>query len=97
MAAAMPSAIQRGTPAYLRANLALFLAGFATFSLLYCVQPLLPAFAKSFRVSPAESSLAMSLSIVSTRLRARVRLFVLWASHSAAMSGVTKTRSNLIA
>ena len=62
MAAAMPSAIQRGTPAYLRANLALFLAGFATFSLLYCVQPLLPAFAKTFGVSPAESSLALSLS-----------------------------------
>lgn len=58
----MPSAIQRGTPAYLRANLALFLAGFATFSLLYCVQPLLPAFAQAFRVSPAESSLALSLS-----------------------------------
>ena len=58
----MPSAIQRGTPAYLRANLALFLAGFATFSLLYCVQPLLPAFAKTFGVSPAESSLALSLS-----------------------------------
>ena len=62
MPSAMPSAIQRGTPAYLRANLALFLAGFATFSLLYCVQPLLPAFAQAFRVSPAESSLALSLS-----------------------------------
>ena len=62
MSSVMPSAIQRGTPAYLRANLALFLAGFATFSLLYCVQPLLPAFAKTFQVSPAESSLAMSLS-----------------------------------
>ena len=62
MSSVMPSAIQRGTPAYLRANLALFLAGFATFSLLYCVQPLLPAFARTFQVSPAESSLAMSLS-----------------------------------
>ena len=64
MAAAMPSAIQRGTPAYLRANLALFLAGFATFSLLYCVQPLLPAFAKAFGVSPAESSLSLSTSLL---------------------------------
>lgn len=62
MSSVMPSAIQRGTPAYLRANLALFLAGFATFSLLYCVQPLLPAFARTFQISPAESSLAMSLS-----------------------------------
>lgn len=53
---------QRGSLAYRRISLALFLAGFATFSLLYCVQPLLPAFARDFRVSPAESSLALSLS-----------------------------------
>jgi YNFM family putative membrane transporter len=38
------------------------LAGFSTFSLLYCVQPLLPAFADHFAVSPAGSSLALSLS-----------------------------------
>ena len=62
MSPPMHCAIQCGTPAYLRANLALFLAGFATFSLLYCVQPLLPAFARTFQVSPAESSLALSLS-----------------------------------
>ena len=36
----------RGHPGYLRANLALFAAGFSTFSLLYCVQPLLPLFAQ---------------------------------------------------
>ncbi len=53
---------ERGSPAYRRITLALFLAGFATFSLLYCVQPLLPEFAQDFRVSPAESSLALSLS-----------------------------------
>lgn len=51
-----------GTGAYRRASLALFLSGFATFSLLYCVQPLLPIFAQEFSVSPAESSLALSLS-----------------------------------
>ena len=45
-----------------RASVALFLAGYSTFSLLYCVQPLLPAFAAEFDVSPAESSLALSLS-----------------------------------
>lgn len=45
-----------------RIRLALFLAGFATFSLLYCVQPLLPAFAKSFGVNAAASSLPLSLA-----------------------------------
>lgn len=52
----------RGSAAYRRISAALFLAGFATFSLLYCVQPLLPAFAHDFHVSPAQSSLALSLS-----------------------------------
>lgn len=54
--------LRRGTSAYRRASLALFLSGFATFSLLYCVQPLLPIFAQEFAVSPAESSLSLSLS-----------------------------------
>lgn len=53
---------ERGTPAYRRMLIALFLAGFATFSLLYCVQPLLPAFSAYFKVSPAQSSLPLSLS-----------------------------------
>jgi YNFM family putative membrane transporter len=54
--------LARGTPAYKRASIALFLSGFATFSLLYCVQPLMPVFAQDFGVSPAESSLSLSLS-----------------------------------
>ena len=57
-----PAWTESGSRAYHRVSLALFLAGFATFSLLYCVQPLLPAFARDFRVGPAESSLALSLS-----------------------------------
>ena len=57
--------IQRGTPAYWRVSLALFLVGFATFSLLYCVQPLLPEFAATFQVSPAQSALALSLTTAS--------------------------------
>lgn len=60
--AASPCWTRRGTPAYRRISLALFLAGFATFSLLYGVQPLLPAMAAHFAVSPAQSSLALSLS-----------------------------------
>lgn len=48
--------------ALLRIRLALFLAGFATFSLLYSVQPLLPAFASEFGVGAAASSLPLSLA-----------------------------------
>lgn len=54
--------IERGTPAFLRTNLALFSAGFATFALIYCVQPLLPEFSRDFEVSAAESSLTLSLT-----------------------------------
>jgi YNFM family putative membrane transporter len=54
--------ITRGSPAYVRVECALFLAGFASFSLIYCVQPLLPAFARAFDIGPAASSLALSLT-----------------------------------
>jgi YNFM family putative membrane transporter len=40
--------------------LALFLAGFATFSLIYSVQPLLSEFAREFHLEAAASSLALS-------------------------------------
>lgn len=52
--------IERGTPAFRRTNLAVFAAGFSTFALLYCVQPLLPEFSREFGVGPAASSLAVS-------------------------------------
>nr|WP_304657559.1 MFS transporter [Caballeronia sp. Lep1P3] len=42
--------------------MALLFAGYATFSLLYCVQPLLPEFTKTFGVAPAVSALAVSVS-----------------------------------
>ena len=61
-AARGPVWIARGTPEYRRVGFALFLVGFASFSLLYCVQPLLPAFSRSFAISPAQSSLALSLT-----------------------------------
>ena len=54
--------IRHGTPAFRRTNLALFSSGFATFGLLYCVQPLLPAFSRGFGVDAAASSLALSLT-----------------------------------
>lgn len=62
------SHLMRGTGAYRRATLALFCAGFATFALLYCVQPLLPLLATHFAVSAADSSLALSLTTLSLAL-----------------------------
>ncbi len=57
-----PVWVEPGSPTYRRVSLALFLAGFATFSLLYCVQPLLPLFAADFHIGAAQSSLALSLT-----------------------------------
>lgn len=62
------SHLLRGTTAYRRATLALFCAGFATFALLYCVQPLLPLLAEHFSVSAATSALALSLTTLSLAL-----------------------------
>ncbi|MEK0362765.1 MFS transporter [Pseudomonas sp. CBC3] len=60
--------LKRGTAAYRRATLALFCAGFATFAMLYCVQPLLPLLASQFSVSAAVSSLALSLTTLTLAL-----------------------------
>lgn len=65
---ALAAPIERGTAAYRRANFALFLAGCSTFSLLYCVQPLLPEFARDFGLAPAVSSLALSLTTAALAL-----------------------------
>jgi YNFM family putative membrane transporter len=61
-AAAVANPISSGTPAYRKLALALIVAGFATFSLLYCVQSLLPVFARAFAVSAGEASLVVSLA-----------------------------------
>jgi YNFM family putative membrane transporter len=60
--------LTRGSAGYRRATLALFCAGFATFAMLYCVQPLLPLLAAHFQVSAASSSLALSLTTLSLAL-----------------------------
>lgn len=58
----LPAAVSRRSAAYKRIALALFLAGFSTFSLLYCVQPLLPSFTREFDIGAATSSLSLSLT-----------------------------------
>lgn len=45
-----------------RISIALFVAGFATFSMLYCVQPLLPEFTTAFQIGAAQSALAISFA-----------------------------------
>ncbi len=57
-----------GSGRFLRASLALFLAGFSTFSLLYCPQPLLPTLARVFGVDAAASSLSISFSTAALAL-----------------------------
>jgi YNFM family putative membrane transporter len=56
--------IARGTPQYRRTSLAIFSCGFSIFALLYCTQPVLPLFSEEFSVSPAQSSLALSLTTI---------------------------------
>jgi len=57
-----PQFTPRGSRAYWRITIGLFLSGYATFSLIYCVQPLLPVLAADFGVGAAESSLSLSLT-----------------------------------
>lgn len=56
------TAIAKGTPAFKRSNRALFFGGFSTFSLLYCVQPLMPVLSHEFHLTPAQSSWSLSIS-----------------------------------
>ncbi|MFT8736883.1 MAG: MFS transporter [Zymomonas mobilis] len=53
---------ERGSKNYLVTSFAMFLVGFITFSLLYCVQPILPELTHYFHVSVTESSFAISLT-----------------------------------
>ena len=53
---------EKGTPRFTRTALALFAGGFATFALLYCVQPMMPMLSQAFGINAAQSSLILSLS-----------------------------------
>ncbi|QIE22107.1 MFS transporter [Caballeronia sp. SBC2] len=75
--------LERGSRAYWHAAVALLFAGYATFSLLYCVQPLLPEFTKTFGVSPAESALSVSVTTASLAVAIFIAGFVSegWSRH----------------
>ena len=55
-----PDQLEAGTPGYRRANLAMFVGGFATFAMVYSTQPLLPLLAAEFGVGAASASLTVS-------------------------------------
>ena len=56
--------IQYSTRPFFAILLSLFLAGFSSFSSLYCVQPMMPIFAQFFAVSPTHSSFPLSASTI---------------------------------
>ena len=53
-----------GESGYRRITVALFAAGVATFALIYSTQALLPEFPRAFSVSPAQSTLSVSLTTI---------------------------------
>ena len=62
LAASSDLFLRARTPGFRRVTLALVAAGFSTYALLYCVQPLLPVFSRDLGVSPTQSSLSLSLT-----------------------------------
>lgn len=60
--------IEAGTPAYRRANLAMFIGGFTTFALLYGPQPILPVLSSEFSLTPARASLSVSAATATLAL-----------------------------
>jgi YNFM family putative membrane transporter len=60
--------IQKGSRDYWRANLALFFAGFVTFSTIYMFQPLFPNLVEEFGISPTVASLSLSFATFSLAL-----------------------------
>ncbi|QCI21290.1 MFS transporter [Buchnera aphidicola (Hyperomyzus lactucae)] len=60
--------IKKNTKQFNRVILALFSGGFSTFSILYCVQSILPIFSKQFYLTPAESSLSLSAATITMAL-----------------------------
>ena len=66
---ARPAANLALRPGVLARHRPLFVGGFATFALLYSVQPLMPVFARDFAISPATASLSLSVTTPCWRSR----------------------------
>ncbi|RKQ57205.1 YNFM family putative membrane transporter [Vogesella indigofera] len=67
-AAPAPGKLVTGSAAYRRTGWALFCAGFATFAMLYGVQPLLPLFSAEFGSGAAHASTVLSAGTLSMAL-----------------------------
>ncbi len=72
-----PTHLHRGTREYRTASFVLFVAGLMAFAMLYVVQGVMPAVSRYFDVSPAASSLTLSLTTLPLAFAV-----VLWASWS---------------
>lgn len=57
-----PGEIQKGSKEYTNIIIALFIAGFTIFSILYSVQPLIPAFSRHFHVNETWASIPLSIA-----------------------------------
>ncbi|WP_249384047.1 MFS transporter [Chitinivorax sp. B] len=60
--------LKAGTPAFRATARAMFVGGFATFAMLYGMQPLMPLFSSTFDLSPAAASGVLSFSTGSLAL-----------------------------
>ncbi|WP_148356824.1 MFS transporter [Peribacillus simplex] len=58
------SYIRHGTPVFRKTSFAFFAAGFNTFAILYCAQPLMPEFSREFSISPTTASLSLSVTTI---------------------------------
>ncbi|WEK06598.1 MAG: MFS transporter [Candidatus Devosia phytovorans] len=94
----LPTVIRRGTPEFIRANIAFFLSAFAIFATLYSVQPLLPIFAEQFGLNAGQSSLSLSVTTATLAVallfaslvadRVGRKLLMVWAIISTAVLGL---------
>lgn len=60
----MTTGYELGSAEYRRVTLALFLAGFVTFALLYETQPVLPQLAHDFTLTPSSAALSVSVTTI---------------------------------
>lgn len=77
--------IEKGSVEFWHINIGLFFGGFVTFAVLYCMQPLLPLYAREFHVTPMMASLVIS---VTTALLAVMMTFTASLSNAWGRKGM---------
>ncbi|PLX88668.1 MAG: MFS transporter [Desulfuromonas sp.] len=89
--------ITRGSRAYLRANSALFFAGFVTFSTLYTFQPLFPNLVDEFGITPTVASLSLSFATLALALTLPVSGSLSDAWNRRGLMGISVILASLLA